>query len=88
MLKLIDGPVEILRKDPETQTFPICDKAGFTIGAAETYGHALEISEAVGNYNKVMRLLVEARASLRAGPVGQRIQKKISQLVDHPALVH
>lgn len=89
MLKLINGPVEILHKDMETQAFPICDSAGFTIAEAETYGHALEISEAVSNYNRVVGLLQEARKYMGSrGDKSRRIQKKIGKFLETPSLVH
>lgn len=87
MLKLINGPVEILRKDEETQSFPICDDAGFTIGNAETYGHALEISEAVSNYNRVLRLLEEAKKNMGSrGERAAKVQRKIGRFLENKCL--
>lgn len=89
MLKLITGPVEILHKDMESQAFPICDSAGFTIAEAETYGHALEISEAVSNYNRVVGLLQEARLVIGSrGDRARKVQKKIGKFLQSPTLTH
>jgi hypothetical protein len=87
MLRLINGPVEVLRKDEETQNFPICDNSGFTIGSAETYGHALEITEAVSNYNRVVKLLEEAKRYMGSrGLEARKVQREIDRFLEEPAL--
>ena len=88
MLKLITGPVEILSKDPELQNYPICNDSGFTIGSGETYKHALEIKEAVSNYNRVLSLLSEAKKLMGSkGDKARKIQKKITIFLHKHELV-
>jgi hypothetical protein len=84
MLKLINGDVEVLNKDIETQAYPICDRSGYTIGTAETYKHALEIKKAVGNHNDIVRLLAEV-----ARTVGKRnrLYKKVHSFMDERQLL-
>lgn len=82
MLKLINGPVEILRKDEDSQGYPICDKSGFVVGTGETYHHALEITEAISNYNTVLQLLSESKNLMGSrGDKSRRIQKKIGRFL-------
>lgn len=83
MLKLINGEVEVLHKDMETQMYPICDDTGFTIGSAESYLHAMEIKKALGNHNKIVKLLTETKTFLadQKGKKVQKIQKQIDTLL-------
>lgn len=86
MLKLINGPVEILRKDDHG--YPICDGSGFVVGTGETYGHALEISEAVSNYNKAIALLSESKKLMGSrGDKSRKIQQKIGRFLETRSLV-
>lgn len=88
MLRLINGPVEILRKDHDTQGYPICDESGIVVGTGETYGHALEISEAVSNYNRALALLAESRKLMGSrGDKSRKIQHKIGKFLESRALV-
>lgn len=87
MLTLINGPIEILNKNPETQAFPICDNAGFTIAEAETYGHALEITQAVTNYNRVVKMLAEAKKFMgKGGEKSKKIKQEIGRFLKNPTL--
>jgi len=82
MLKLITGEVEVLSKDHDTQSYPICDESGFTIGSAETYQHAMEIKKAVTSHNKILNLLKEAKEFLLSGDErAMNIQKRIERML-------
>lgn len=87
MLRLINGPVEILRKDQDTQGYPICDESGVVVGTGETYAHALEISEAVSNYNRALSLLSESRQLMGSrGEKSRKIQHKIGKFLENQSL--
>jgi hypothetical protein len=83
MLSLIKGDVEVLHRDPETQMYPICDDAGFPIGAGESYLHAMEIKKALGSHNKILNLLLRTKKFLMSqkGKKAQKIQKQISNIL-------